>query len=440
MTIGNVTKDRRLTVSVYDAYAPGWINHLVGVRTQRSWNGTDWPKVKPARPIPEERSPGLGSLSRPPTRARREEHPYTCSGSKITSALCYAHRIGNPALFRTSNGWTEAIETVMDFPANAYIAMLGTLRQRVAGSSFNAGVFLGEGRESLRMIANTATTVANSLRLVKRGRVGEAARLLTGKGSQYRIKKYDDPNWIESVPFNKRDNALRQYDRDISSNWLELQYGWLPLLSDAREGAEFLAHQFSAPLQHRVVVRRTISQKNVVIASSSPIDFEYANSNRQVSRQIIAYLREVDTIALSGLTDPLSVAWELVPWSFVVDWFIPIGNYLSARGLAQSLKGDYIVSTFSRSVAAGLRLKPSNGSNFASQWTLTSGHPQCKQEFFRVTRQVVSTLGVIPLPEAKPLGDVPSWRRAANSVALLYQQIPSDRKITEIAGKLRKVL
>jgi hypothetical protein len=28
-----------------------------------------------------------------------------------------------------------------------------------------------------------------------------------------------------------------------------------------------------------------------------------------------------------GLTNPLNVAWELVPFSFVVDWFIPIGSF-----------------------------------------------------------------------------------------------------------------
>lgn len=29
-----------------------------------------------------------------------------------------------------------------------------------------------------------------------------------------------------------------------------------------------------------------------------------------------------------GLVNPLSLAWELLPMSFVVDWFIPIGGFL----------------------------------------------------------------------------------------------------------------
>lgn len=31
-----------------------------------------------------------------------------------------------------------------------------------------------------------------------------------------------------------------------------------------------------------------------------------------------------------GLLNPLEVIWELVPFSFVADWFLPIGDYLSA--------------------------------------------------------------------------------------------------------------
>lgn len=31
-----------------------------------------------------------------------------------------------------------------------------------------------------------------------------------------------------------------------------------------------------------------------------------------------------------GLTNPMETAWELTPWSFVVDWFLPLGEYLNS--------------------------------------------------------------------------------------------------------------
>jgi hypothetical protein len=36
-----------------------------------------------------------------------------------------------------------------------------------------------------------------------------------------------------------------------------------------------------------------------------------------------------NTLSSLGLTNPLNVAWELVPFSFVVDWFIPIGDFFN---------------------------------------------------------------------------------------------------------------
>jgi hypothetical protein len=37
-----------------------------------------------------------------------------------------------------------------------------------------------------------------------------------------------------------------------------------------------------------------------------------------------------DLLAQTGFTNPANVIWELVPFSFVVDWFIRIGDYLNA--------------------------------------------------------------------------------------------------------------
>jgi hypothetical protein len=43
-----------------------------------------------------------------------------------------------------------------------------------------------------------------------------------------------------------------------------------------------------------------------------------------------------------GLTDPLSVAWELIPYSFVVDWFVPIGTYLDNLNAIPKLIGRFL--------------------------------------------------------------------------------------------------
>lgn len=422
MTTGNKTVDSRQTQYVYNPYTPGTVALKIGSIRQRSWNGQDWAnETKPLKPPPPpEHSPGLGILSRPPKRARREEHSYSCSGLAEWTPLCYADHKTTKNMYRVSNGWTSATLTHLSFPASLQTHLIGKLHTAIAGSDFNAGIFLGEGKESLRTISSNCMKIYNSLRLVKRGRFGEARRILTGYGNNRRIALYDDPNWIDSKHFLEREKWRRQYDRDISAAWLELSYGWIPMLSDVKAGAEFLAHHLNVPLQQRYVVRSGYKEKAPVYAGT---DFVFRDSFRSVSRQIICYLRERDVATLSGITDPLQVAWELTPWSFVIDWFIPIGNYLSARGTASALKGDFITSTYQRAVAAGLTTRPANGSNFATNWVLRSGHQQRRVEKYAVTRDISTSIAV-PLPSFTPLSRVPSWSRAANAVALLDQLRP----------------
>lgn len=47
--------------------------------------------------------------------------------------------------------------------------------------------------------------------------------------------------------------------------------------------------------------------------------------------QLLVSDPSVVTAGELGLTNPALVAWELVPYSFVVDWFLPIGDWLQAQ-------------------------------------------------------------------------------------------------------------
>jgi hypothetical protein len=55
------------------------------------------------------------------------------------------------------------------------------------------------------------------------------------------------------------------------------------------------------------------------------------------------YLQRVSNV---GLTNPLVVAWELVPFSFVVDWFLPLGDWLNGLDATMGLTFSKGSSTF----------------------------------------------------------------------------------------------
>lgn len=45
-----------------------------------------------------------------------------------------------------------------------------------------------------------------------------------------------------------------------------------------------------------------------------------------------------------GLLDPDQISWEITPWSFVVDWFIPVGEYLQSMTATWGLKLDVVTT------------------------------------------------------------------------------------------------
>lgn len=424
MTIGSWTKKDQVPTTAYDSDGVGF-TIWVGKKHSRSWSGSDYPSTKPAKPFSFHREPGLWAPARPPKRTRTEEHDYTMTYSVISNALVtvknrYSSYTG-PGDFESTCGTLGPWQT--PWSSNDDIALLSKLRNKVAGSDFNAGVFLGEGKESLKLIADSATRVYRGIKAAKRLDFAGIYSALFQPSQTRRFKNYREQGWLDDERFlhwerkrwdRKAVNSAPS-DRDSSSLWLEFSYGWLPLLQDVKGAAEFLSQQLETPLQTVVRVTRQVSSKG--INSSSPTWYKYASSGVTAQKWYKVTISEIDTVGLSGLTDPLSVAWELVPFSFVLDWFIPVGNFLSARGLTQSLTGSMVVSTLTRAYGIGVVTLPTAG------WIALNSAGSTERVTF--TRQVNQPIGsTLKLPSMKPLGSVPSWMRAANALSLLDQLRP----------------
>lgn len=295
-----------------------------------------------------------------------------------------------------NNGWTS----------NDDLALLGKLREEVAGSGFNAATSLAEGKQSLDMIFESSNRIYHALRALRKGDLASSYETLTGRLVSGKTSK----RWGKFEPIMDRKFPKFKESRlkNASSNWLQLQYGWLPLIKDTEEAAQFLAAR-TRPRLYKVRVRR-----QVVRPAKGATWFTMFEGQCTSKGQIVCYLREINVPALSGLTNPLSVAWELLPYSFVADWFIPIGSYLDARGLAQALSGTFVTTKFYRA--------RSRFTGFAPGCGVRSFSGSYEHFLVQLERTVSGSLS-IPLPSVKPLGEVMNWRRAANSVALLTQKV-----------------
>lgn len=174
--------------------------------------------------------------------------------------------------------------------------------------------------KTLRLLTSTARTLAMLYLAVRRGRAKDVAERLLGKS----FKK-------GSVPKSTKDGVL--------SRWLEWRYGWGPLMMDISGTLEALDAALSTALRHtaRGYSSQSSTQEWVSPLRYSPggvgtYDFRFVQNDMVTVRAYVLYQADVkyQKIHDFGFHAFASTAWEILPFSFVADWFIPIGKWIQA--------------------------------------------------------------------------------------------------------------
>lgn len=134
----------------------------------------------------------------------------------------------------------------------------------------------------------------------------------------------------------------RRWDKSTSERWLQYTYGIKPLMSDVVGSWEALNTATARPLiqQYRAVCREN---RKVVDFFDAELLLGPLSGSRRVSRVSETKLRGVTHTVVRfknealhryvgqfGFTNPASVAWEVIPFSFVSDWFINFGEFFAS--------------------------------------------------------------------------------------------------------------
>lgn len=194
----------------------------------------------------------------------------------------------------------------VSIPDRSYIA-----KNKAIKKAHDLDINLLQAYAERAQIANMLETTCNKLsaawRAIRKGNVSSALRALGYRGPKRRLTT-----------------------KDPAQQWLEIQYGWLPLLSDV-----YGAVQLLSPARDRALFRTRGTyleeiHRKVSTALNGWIHRQAPSARRTWLCQLFwtiddtAYLQA----AKAGLLNPALVAWEIVPFSFVVDWFLPVGDYL----------------------------------------------------------------------------------------------------------------
>lgn len=226
-----------------------------------------------------------------------------------------------------NNAWYSPNPTTSDVPYVPYSVWKGdqvtsAIRNKAyakfkdvaVGESSQMGTFIAEGREAYGMIANRATGLYRSYRELKRGNFRGFLRELSVK------------------PKRKHRNVVRTAAGEASGLWLEYWFGWSPSISDMFTAYSILT---ASPKGGRRHFGSSGSRLPHAARESGT-----STTRREVTGQGFRMCKTGATVKLVnynaavraslGLSNPLTIAWELVPFSFVVDWFTQYGNTLEA--------------------------------------------------------------------------------------------------------------
>jgi hypothetical protein len=114
-----------------------------------------------------------------------------------------------------------------------------------------------------------------------------------------------------------------------------------------------------------------------------------------------------------GIFNPLLIGWELVPFSFVVDWFIPVGSYL--EGIDALLGYDSFSYSNSLLTKVSWEGKGLGRKDTGSGFYLDNSYFESKK-IVRLDREASAS---VPFPRFPGFKDPRSLEHMANGLSLL---------------------
>jgi len=195
--------------------------------------------------------------------------------------------------------------------------------------AFEGGVFLGEIKEALDMIKHPAKALRRSVDNFVRD-------------ARKRTEVFRKVNRRIDLNSNK---ALHKV---LSDTWLEHSFGWLPFMGDIEDGFKALRRLSKDPNEYARVSSFSARQLETtplgwLSYNKTLITFliRYRVNSREQCESMCRFLGEVRV----GISNPYVSAaeqfgfvpenfaptvWELIPYSFLVDYFTNIGDIISA--------------------------------------------------------------------------------------------------------------
>lgn len=184
-----------------------------------------------------------------------------------------------------------------------YDPLMSSVLSKIKDQKVNIAVMIPELGKTTDLFWDLSRTVYEGYRRLRRG------------------------EFIRGAIWDRRRTSGKQ-SKWLAKRWLEFSYGIQPTMSDIWGLSQELQKKHTGNFKK---VRSRQSQ-GATFRIPDQSSFRNITVSHEISVMMVARYRETATLhSLSsyGITNPLAVAWELIPYSFVLDWAIGVGDYLN---------------------------------------------------------------------------------------------------------------
>lgn len=208
----------------------------------------------------------------------------------------------------------------LDLSARLGNKAVGELKDGAA----NIALMLGEYRQTAKLFADLTPRLAQ---VTKAAFARNPKMFLAAMGFK--------PGVYKTVP------------KRVAEAMLQWRYGVEPLVGDLHDSIASLRGALARPLRMPVKVSITETMQKAWVTSSRlnvPDKVACTAVGRRKDTLKGYYLIDNDLLlnglGLYGLTNPMALAWELIPGSFILDWWFSVGDVLSSFDHSLYVKGS----------------------------------------------------------------------------------------------------
>lgn len=361
----------------------------------RSYTSVNTPGFPNVSPLPINNHSVVWRRLFPGQLRTEARHPTDKKTWSVYAGHSTGYAIPGPSLFDQSEVFSNEAER------KARSRLIASIQRMHANVAQN----VGEYRQVQGMFLDTARRFAFAYRSLRRGDANGFLREIS-------ISRRDKHNLLNSGPYNIR--------RRAPELWLQYAYGWSPLCSDIYA---VIGNWYKRMEEGYPILAQGVGGHQPNVATSQYVVCDEAFKNETVFKSRIVKYKvwyEIDNSRIAnmsswGLTNPALLAWELLPYSFVVDWFLPVGDWLSSvnydvglyfkKGVRIGLAENTYARVYSPRPRTSTRIYSASGTDVYQDR--------------RFVREKLTSFPAAPRPRFDKGGL--RGRRVANALALLAQ-------------------